>query len=123
MTCTAINATFMIGSVLIFHDAFIMLVSMLIGRIGVMLITVKMTSDTLPYLPAQQFRDLILNLPATFVAAAVTIAAGALTSNMWLQSLIQGITMVLVYLLVTLIANKSTLTKVLSIVLSLVKKK
>ena len=123
MTCTALNATFMIGSVLIFHNAFIMLVSMLIGRIGVMLITVKMTSDTLPYPPLRQFGDLVRNLPATLIAAGATLAVGLLSGNVWIQSLLQGVTMVVVYAVASYLINKPTILKVKDIILSLLKKK
>lgn len=123
MTCTALNATFMIGSVLIFHNAFIMLVSMLIGRIGVMLITVKMTSDTLPYPPLRQLGDLTRNLPASLVAAGATLAVGLLSGNVWIQSLLQGVTMVLVYAVASYLINKPTILKVKDIILSLLKKK
>ncbi len=123
MTCTALNAIFMIGSVLIFHDAFIMLVSMLIGRVGVMLITVKMTSDTLPYPALRQFGDLARNLPATLIAAGATIAAGLISGNVWIQSLLQGATMVTIYAAASFLINKSTLLKVKDIILSLLKKK
>ena len=123
MTCTALNAIFMIGSVLIFHDAFIMLVSMLIGRVGVMLITVKMTSDTLPYPALRQFGDLARNLPATLIAAGATLAVGLISGNVWIQSLLQGVTMVTVYAIASFLINKPTLLKVKDIVLSLLKKK
>lgn len=123
MTCTGISAVFMIGSILIFHDAFIMLLSMLIGRVGVMLITVKMTSDTLSYPILRQLKDLSLNLPATLIAAAATLLAGMVSSNVWLQSIIQGFTMIIVYLGVSLAINKATLLKVKDIVLSILKRK
>ncbi len=123
MTCTAVNAFFMIGSVLIFHDAFIMLVSMLIGRVGVMLITVKMTSDTLSYPVLRQLKDLALNLPAALIATAATLLVGLASDNIWIQSILQGLTMVVVYLAVSYLINKSTLLKVKDIVLSIIKRK
>ena len=112
----------MIGSVLIFHNAFIMLVSMLIGRVGVMLITVKMTANTLEYSFVSQFKDLAQNLPTTIIAAIATLAVGLVTSNIWLQSILQCLTMLIVYLAITLLINRATFLKIKDIVILLLKK-
>ena len=122
ITCTIFNCIFMIGSIIIFHDAFIMLVSMLIGRIGVMLITVKMTSDTFDYPARLQLGDLAINIPATFIGAVLTLLVGKMFSNIFIQSILQGITMLVVYLLVSYFLNKTTLNKALEIILSILKK-
>ena len=122
LICTIFNASFMIGSVLIFHNAFIMLVSMLIGRVGVMLITVKMTANTLEYSFVSQFKDLAQNLPATIIAAIATLAVGLVTSNIWLQSILQCLTMLIVYLAITLLINRATFLKIKDIVILLLKK-
>ncbi len=123
ITCTSISAIFMIGSIIIFHDALIMLIAMLVGRVGVMLVTVKMTAATLGYPIGKQLMDLSLNLPATLVAAAATYGAGFIFSNIWLQTAVQGVTMLVVYLAVTFLINKPTLFKVKDIVLSVLKRK
>ena len=122
ISCTSFSCIFMISSIIIFHDALIMLISMLIARIGVMLITVKMTSDTFDYPAKRQLGDLAINLPATLISAGATILVGSVISNIFIQSVIQGVTMLAVYLLVSYFLNKSTLNKALEIILSFLKK-
>ncbi len=122
ITCTAVNATFMIGSVLIFHDAFIMLVCMLIGRVGVILITVKMTSDTFDYSAFKQFKDLSINLPAAIIAGGAAWLSGLPFSDIYLGSVAQAFAMLIVYLGISYVFNKSTLLQVKDIVFSVFKK-
>ena len=122
ITCTAFNCIFTIGSIIIFHDAFIMLVSMLIGRVGVMLITVKMTSDTFNYPARRQLGDLAVNIPATLIGAILTVLVGKFIGNIFIQSVLQGVTMLTVYLIVSYFLNKSTLNKALDIIFSFLKK-
>lgn len=119
---TLISITTLVISIVIWKDAVIMLWCMLGAKVINTAITMKMCKTRLPYYYGAQLRDVLVNVPATAGSAFLAYAVSFCIENIYLEAFVQCVIMLVAYLLLSGIFNKSGLKSVLNTIGSLLKK-
>lgn len=109
---TSVLVITMIVSIIIWEDAFLMLLCLVCARIFNMFVTMILTNKELKYSYKTQIQDLSINIPATIVAVITTIVVGMLFEKMkWISIVVRSIVMMVVYILVSMKSNKVVIRK------------
>ena len=114
---TSVLVITMTVSIIIWKDAFLMLLCLVCARVFNMIVTMILTKKELQYSYKNQIQDLSVNIPATVVAVIAAVTTGMLIRMRWMSIIATSIVMLGVYILVSLKSNKVIKAKVMDLLM------